>query len=263
MNILLSNDDGYRARGINILSQEIAKFANITVVAPDRNRSAASSSLTVDMPLRVSKISSDPYFVYSTSGSPADCVHLGSYRLMESKPDMVVSGINHGANLGDDVLYSGTVAAALEGRHLGMTAIAVSLDMRDKKHFQSAAIVTSIIINKLSDKPLLSNKILNINVPDLPLEDIKGIKITRLGSRHRADNIIDARDPKGRRIYWLGPPTDGEDVVEGTDFHAVSNGYVSITPLSVDFTAHNGLKDLQQWSQSLSQQFSQKVSSNV
>ncbi|HFB66648.1 MAG TPA: 5'/3'-nucleotidase SurE [Aeromonadales bacterium] len=247
MKILISNDDGFRARGVNVLADALSALADITVVAPDRNRSAASSSLTIDMPLRVSKISADPYFIYSTSGSPADCVHLGSYRLMENMPDMVVSGINHGANLGDDVLYSGTVAAAMEGRHLGMSAIAVSLVMQQQKNFITAAHFASEMVKNLASFPLEINKILNINVPDLPLDEIKGLKITRLGSRHRQDTIIDTKDPKGRRIYWLGPPTDGEDVGEGTDFHAVSEGYVSVTPISVDFTDHKAMETLHLW----------------
>lgn len=253
MKLLLSNDDGYRAKGISILAQKLSSSADITVVAPDRNRSAASSSLTVDMPMRVSKIASEPFEIFSTTGSPADCVHLGSYRLLDSKPDMVVSGINHGANLGDDVLYSGTVAAAMEGRHMGLTAVAISLDMRQEKHFETAAVIAEKIIRKLDQFPLTFKKILNVNVPDLPINEIKGIKVTRLGSRHRSDNIIDARDPKGRRIYWMGPPTDGDDVDSGTDFHAVSNGFVSITPLTVDFTAHKAMNDLNQWSQDLFQ----------
>ncbi len=247
MRILISNDDGFRARGIGVLAECLTAFADVTVVAPDRNRSAASSSLTIDMPMRVAKISSNPFFIYSTSGSPADCIHLGSYRLMPEMPDMVVSGINHGANLGDDVLYSGTVAAALEGRHLGMSAVAISLVLDKLKSFQTAAYFAEKIIKNLLTHPLDSNKILNINVPDLPLDEIKGIKITRLGSRHRQDTIVDAHDPKGRKIYWLGPPSDGEDIGIGTDFHAVSHGYVSITPISVDFTDHKAITVLENW----------------
>jgi len=244
MNILISNDDGYRARGITTLAETLSKTANICVVAPDRNKSGASSSLTLDMPMRVSKISEN---VYATSGSPADCIHLGCYRLMKEKPDMVVSGINHGANLGDDVLYSGTVAAALEGRHLGMSAVAVSLVLNGNKHFQTAATITAQIIKKLEDTPLPSNRILNINVPDLPIDEIKGIRLTRLGSRHRKDSIVDTKDPKGRRLYWLGPVSDGEDIGEGTDFHAISNSYVSITPICVDLTDYTAMDELKQW----------------
>ncbi len=247
MKILISNDDGFRAQGVNVLADALSGFADITVVAPDRNCSAASSSLTIDMPLRVAKISANPYPIYSTSGSPADCVHLGSYRLMQPMPDMVVSGINHGANLGDDVLYSGTVAAAMEGRHLGLSAIAISLVMKQHKNFATAAYFAQLMVKNLSSFPLQINKILNINVPDLALDEISGVKITRLGSRHRQDTIIDARDPKGRSIYWLGPPTDGDDVGEGTDFDAVAKGYVSVTPISVDFTDHQALQTLNQW----------------
>ncbi len=248
MNILISNDDGYRASGITTLAATLKKMADVCVVAPDRNKSGASSSLTIDMPMRVSKISEN---VYATSGSPADCIHLGCYRLMQSKPDMVVSGINQGANLGDDVLYSGTVAAAMEGRHLGMSAIAVSLVLNGNKHYQTAATITASIVKNLESMPLTANRILNVNVPDLPLEEIKGMRVTRLGSRHRKDSIVDAKDPKGRRLYWLGPPSDGEDIGEGTDFHAISEGYVSITPISVDFTDYSAMDELNQWVQSV------------
>ncbi len=244
MNILISNDDGYRAVGIKTLAEKLKQIATVCVVAPDRNKSGASSSLTLDMPMRVSKISEN---LYATSGSPADCVHLGCYRLMQDKPDMVVSGINHGANLGDDVLYSGTVAAALEGRHLGMSAIAVSLVVNKNKQFTTAAEIVVRVIKHLETNPLATNKILNINVPDLPIEEIKGIRITRLGSRHRKDSIVDAKDPKGRRVYWLGPPSDGEDVGAGTDFHAISEGFVSITPISVDFTDFSAMDELNTW----------------
>ncbi len=244
MRILVSNDDGFRAKGIVTLADMLSEVARVTVVAPDRNKSGASSSLTLDIPIRSEQIS--PNF-YSVTGSPADCVHLGCYRLMSKLPEMVVSGINHGANLGDDVLYSGTVAAALEGRHLGMPAVAISLASLNGSHFETAARVCLDLIKKLQEHPLPADKILNVNVPDLAYQDIKGIKVTRLGSRHRKDTILEDKDPKGRPIYWLGPPSDGQDVGVGTDFNAVQQGYVSVTPISVDFTAHEAISDLKVW----------------
>jgi len=244
MHILISNDDGYRAAGVTILAEALKTLADVTVVAPDRNKSGASSSLTLDLPLRVEKISEQ---LYSVSGSPADCVHLGCYKLMSQLPDMVVSGINHGVNLGDDVLYSGTVAAALEGRHLGMIAIAISSASLSGENIHSAAMICLDLIKKLTTHPLAADKILNVNVPDLPYEQIKGIKVTRLGSRHRMNTLLEDKDPKGKTIYWLGPPSDGQDIAEGTDFNALQQGYVSVTPLSVDFTAKDAMENLKVW----------------
>lgn len=242
MNILLSNDDGYFATGINTLYDHLREIAEVTVVAPDRNRSGASNSLTLENPIRAFKTERG---FYSVTGTPTDCVHLGTHHLMEQEPDMVVAGINHGANLGDDTLYSGTVAAAMEGRALGYTAVAVSLHGKQAKHFDTAAVFTLKIIKQLLKQPLQKNRIININVPDLPIDEIKGIKLTRLGNRHRADTIIADTDPKGRKIYWLGPLPDGQDIGEGTDFHAVENGYVSITPINVDLTAYSSFDDLE------------------
>lgn len=240
MNILLSNDDGYFAPGIKALAEHLQELGNVTVVAPDRNRSGASNSLTLDQPIRTHKTEQG---FYSVTGTPTDCVHLGTHHLMEQAPDMVVAGINTGANLGDDCLYSGTVAAAMEGRALGMTAVAVSLVGHHCENYETAARVTIEVIKSLLDKPLEKNRVININVPDLPYEKIKGFRLTRLGNRHRADTIIVDKDPKGKPIYWLGPLPEGQDIGEGTDFHAVEQGYVSITPINVDLTAYNSFDE--------------------
>ncbi len=242
MKILLSNDDGFFAPGINELYDHLAKIADVTVVAPDRNRSGASNSLTLDQPIRAHLTERG---FYAVTGTPTDCVHLGTHHLMNSEPDMVVAGINTGANLGDDALYSGTIAAAMEGRALGYTAVAVSLNGHNCSYYETAAKVALEVIQELIKEPLKTNRVININVPDLPYEEIKGIQLTRLGNRHRADTIIPAKDPKGRDIYWIGPQPQGQDVGEGTDFHAVEQGYVSITPINVDLTAYNSFDEVE------------------
>jgi|TARA_B110000196_G_C21054620_1_gene619154 5'-nucleotidase len=242
--ILLSNDDGYRASGLRLLARALENLADVIVVAPDRNRSGASNSLTLDAPLRVERIDSN---IYSVNGTPADCVHVAITGLLETELDMVVSGINHGANLGDDVLYSGTVAAAMEGRFLGLPAIAVSLVSEQTHHFDTAASMVYKIIEGMMDNPLPSDTILNINVPDRPIEAIGGIKVTRLGGRYRPDPVVLARDPKGRPVYWIGPAGEGQDAGPGTDFDAIANGFVSVTPIKVDLTDHSALDLLENW----------------
>lgn len=242
MHILLSNDDGIQAEGIKTLAKELRKFAQVTVVAPDRNRSAASSSLTLIEPLRPMKLDNGDY---SINGTPADCVHLALNGFLSGQIDLVVSGINAGVNLGDDVIYSGTVAAALEGRHLGLPAIAVSLDGR--QHYEIAARIVGELIPKLHGQLLKSREIININVPDLPYDQIKGIKVCHLGYRSAAADIIKQQDPRGEDIYWIGPIGLAENEAEGTDFHAVKNGYVSITPIQTDMTAYHSMAALQQW----------------
>ncbi|MDH3327062.1 MAG: 5'/3'-nucleotidase SurE [Gammaproteobacteria bacterium] len=245
MDILISNDDGYMAPGILCLAQELAKIARrVTTVAPDRNRSAASSSLTLENPIRVAKVSENIFAVY---GTPTDAVHLGLTGLLDHEPDIVVSGINTCANLGDDVIYSGTVAAAIEGRFLGLPAIAVSLAGSECKHYQTAAVITRKIIEQLMTHPLPVNTILNVNVPDLPLDEIKGMRTTRLGNRHKAEPAVKDKDPRGKDIYWIGPPGAEQDAGEGTDFYAVSQGYVSITPVDVDLTQHDAIATIQAW----------------
>jgi 5'-nucleotidase len=247
--ILISNDDGYRARGILALREALRGLGDLTVVAPDRNRSGASNSLTLEMPLRVEKAEDDVYFV---QGTPTDCVHLAISGLFPFEPDMVASGINDGSNLGDDVLYSGTVAAATEGRHLGKPAVAFSLHTDGlrgdaTRHFATGAHFARLIVERLVSAPLGRATILNVNIPNLPVADVKGIKVTRLGNRHRSEAVIRAEDPRGRPVYWVGPSGKSQDAGPGTDFHAVAEGYVSVTPLTVDLTNHAELETLRSW----------------
>lgn len=244
MRILLSNDDGVHAKGIQVLQQALCQIAEVTTVGPDRNCSGASNSLTLINPLRVQPMENG---FLSVNGTPTDCVHLAISQLLDFTPDLVVAGINHGANLGDDVLYSGTVAAATEGRHLGLPAIAVSLAGRDEEHFATAAYVTVQVIKKLKSHPLPADQILNINVPSVPIEQLKGIQVTRLGRRHKAETMTCDTDPWGRKIYWYGSLGPELDAGEGTDFHAVANGYASITPLQIDMSAYKSMDRLQQW----------------
>lgn len=248
MKILISNDDGYRAAGIVRLRAALAGLADVTVVAPDRNRSGASNSLTLDVPLQVTEVEPGVYFI---AGTPTDCVHLAVSGVFDFAFDMVVSGVNDGPNLGDDVLYSGTVAAAIEGRFLGLPTLAVSLCTRPgaARHFETGAAVAHQVVAGLLRRPLDPRLILNINVPDLPLDQLRGIRATRLGFRHRSEPAIPVRNPKGEQMYWVGPPGAGADAGEGTDFHAVAEGWVSVTPLSIDLTRHAALPELNQWLQ--------------
>ncbi|PIJ50492.1 5'/3'-nucleotidase SurE [Erwinia sp. OLTSP20] len=243
MRILLSNDDGYHAPGIQTLATALREFADVQIVAPDRNRSGASNSLTLEMPLRT--------FTYPDGGiavqrgTPTDCVFLGVNALMKPAPDIVISGINAGPNLGDDVLYSGTVAAAMEGRHLGLPAIAVSL--HGQRHYDTAAAVTCQLLRALMREPLRTGRILNVNVPDRPLADIRGFRVTRCGSRHPSDKVILQQDPRGQPLYWIGPPGEKHDAGPDTDFAAVDEGFVSVTALHVDLTAHAAQDKLSDW----------------
>ncbi len=248
MKILISNDDGFLAPGINILARALSALAEITVVAPDRNRSGASNSLSLINPLRIMK--HDSGFI-SVNGTPTDCVHLAVTGLLDEMPDMVVSGINEGSNLSDDVLYSGTVAAATEGRFLGLPSIAISLAGPKCRHYDSAAEIAKQLVMRLLSDPLPTDTILNVNVPDLPLSEIKGIQVTRLGTRHIAEPTIKTVDPRGRRIYWIGQPGPEQDAGPGTDFYAVNQGYVSITPLHLDLTHYKVLEQLSGWVQDL------------
>ena len=249
MKILISNDDGYRAEGLQHLVAALKSVGTLTVVAPERNRSGASNSLTLDVPLRVTRYDEDQYYI---NGTPTDCVHMAISGLFEQEHDMVVSGINDGANLGDDTLYSGTVAAAVEGRFLGLPAIAVSLVTNYEKaeggnHFATAGRIAAELVLRLQRAPLGAATILNVNVPDLPYEQIKGVQVTRLGFRHRSEPVIRSLDPKGKEVFWVGPAGAGQDAGPGTDFHAIANGYVSVTPLQTDLTRHTMLDDLRDW----------------
>jgi 5'-nucleotidase len=251
MKILLSNDDGYRAEGLRALDEALTPLADITVVAPDRNRSGASNSLTLDMPLRVVPFGERRFLV--VNGTPTDCVHLAVSGLFEgeSDHDMVVSGINDGANLGDDVIYSGTVAAAVEGRFLGLPAMAVSLVIQPDSgiHYETAARVAAEMVMRIQRSPLHQATILNVNVPDVPYDQLRGYQATRLGFRHRSDPIVKMADPRGRPVYWVGPAGGSQDAGPGTDFHAVANNYVSVTPLQIDLTRHSMLDDMRNWLQ--------------
>ncbi|WP_297365250.1 5'/3'-nucleotidase SurE [Acidiferrobacter sp.] len=242
--ILISNDDGYMATGLGCLATHLARTAEITVVAPDRDRSGASNSLTLLRPLRVSRAANGFFFV---DGTPTDCVHVAITGLLQHEPDMVIAGINHGGNLGDDVLYSGTVAAAMEGRFLGLPAIAVSLAAANPVHFSTAAAVIEHLLEALTPETLPADTVLNVNVPDVAYADLRGFEATRLGHRHKSEPVIAAHDPRGRPIYWVGPPGSAEDAGPGTDFHAIAAGYVSVTPIHADLTRHNALDALKVW----------------
>ncbi|HEY8521258.1 MAG TPA: 5'/3'-nucleotidase SurE [Gammaproteobacteria bacterium] len=244
MRILLCNDDGYQAVGLRTLASALAGLGEIIVVAPDRNRSGASNSLTLETPLRVERVEPNVYYV---NGTPTDCVHIAITGLLEPDPDMVISGINHGANLGDDVLYSGTVAAAMEARFLGVPALAVSLVLEENGHFDTAAAVARRLVEHLIAEPLPRDTILNVNVPDLPLEQIEGFECARLGFRHKSEPVLKALDPKNRPVYWIGPAGPGQDAGPGTDFNAIAERRVSVTPIKVDLTDHKALAPVGNW----------------
>lgn len=244
MRILLSNDDGVEAPGLRVLASALRSVGDITVVAPDRDRSGASNSLTLDMPIRTRKLANG---FNRVEGTPTDCVHLAITGLLEDEPDMVVAGINAGANMGDDVIYSGTVAAATEGRFLGYPAMAISMVTHEPRYFETGGRVAQQLVTRLCASPLASDSILNVNVPDLPFDEIRGIVATRLGHRHKAEPVVKTTDPRGRPIYWVGPPGPEQDAGSGTDFHAVRNGFVSVTPIHVDLTRHQALAEVSAW----------------
>ncbi|MFV2058786.1 MAG: 5'/3'-nucleotidase SurE, partial [Thiohalomonadales bacterium] len=224
--------------------QALSDIATVTVVAPDRNRSGASNSLTLDNPLRAQKQQNG--FI-SVDGTPTDCVHLAITGLLDVEPDMVIAGINAGANLGDDVIYSGTVAAAVEGRFLGLPAIAVSLVGETLQHYATAAQAVRRLVEKLQHEPLPKDSILNVNVPDVPWSDIQGMLGTRLGSRHKSEPVVKFLDPRGRTVYWVGPVGAEQDAGPETDFYAVANNYVSVTPIQVDLTRHESVASISAW----------------
>ena len=244
MKLLLSNDDGYNAAGLRCLARHLRPLGQITIVAPDRNRSGASNSLTLDVPLRVVPVEDR---VYAVNGTPTDCVHLAVTGLLDEEPDMVISGINHGPNLGDDVLYSGTVAAAMEGRFLGLPAIAISLASWRGDGLETAGRVARRLVTRLVETPLPPDSILNVNVPALADGAEPDFEATRLGYRHRAEPVVRGTDPRGQAIYWVGAAGPEADAGPGTDFHAVASGRVSVTPLQVDLTRHSALAGLAAW----------------
>ncbi len=250
MNILLSNDDGYLAPGLaalrEALQQSLQGLASLSIVAPEQNHSGASNSLTLTRPLHAQQVGEDSFAV---NGTPADCVHMALTGLLDDMPDMVIAGINAGANLGDDSLYSGTIAAAVEGRHLGLPCIAVSLAGRKEKNYAAAAQITLDLLHRLQQTPLEPDTILSVNVPDRPFENIKGVRATRLGQRHPSQAMISVEDPRGREVYWIGPSSNSQDGGEGTDFAAIREGYASVTPLQIDMTRHTQLDVLSNWLQ--------------
>ncbi|BCT91345.1 5'-nucleotidase SurE [Lysobacter helvus] len=247
MRVLVSNDDGVDAPGIRILAEGLREAGHeVIVVAPDRDRSGASNSLTLDGPVRVVELEPGRFKVY---GTPTDCVHVAITGMLEAEPDIVVSGINTTANLGDDVIYSGTVAAAMEGRFLGLPAVAVSLATPDHvgRHYETAARAAVEITARLKTDPLPADTILNVNVPDLAWADIAGFEVTRLGHRHRAEPCVPQLDPRGRNWWWIGAAGPEQDAGPGTDFHAVRTGHISITPIHVDLTRYQALEQVASW----------------
>ena len=244
MKILVSNDDGYFAPGICALAEALAPLAEVTVVAPERDRSGASNSLTLDRPLVVRRAANG---YYSVNGTPTDCVHIAVTGLLDFTPDVVVSGVNLGANMGDDTIYSGTVAAAVEGYLLGIPSLAISLTSKAGEHFQSAIGVALELVQRLARAPFGEPVLLNVNVPDIAPGRLRGIEITRLGKRHKAEPVIKLTTPRGESAYWIGPAGGAADAGPGTDFHAVDNQRVSVTPLRMDLTHAAQLSRAREW----------------
>lgn len=246
MNILISNDDGYQSPGIRVLADTLSSLGSVTIIAPDRNRSGASNSLTLSHPVAVRQ---EEDRVFSVQGTPTDCIQIAFGGLLDGTPDIVVSGINDGPNLGDDTLYSGTVAAAMEGRFLRLTPIAVSMASFNPQHYTTAAQVVKDLIVEIDSHDLSTHAALNINVPDLAIQEIKGIRSTVLGTRHAAAPAEPHQSPRGETLYWLGAAGQVNESGEGTDFNAVNNGFVSVTPLHTDLTDHSSVAALQDWLQ--------------
>ncbi len=244
MRILLSNDDGYFAPGIEHLARALGEIASVTVVAPERDRSGASNSLTLDRPLSLRRAANGFHYV---NGTPTDCVHLAVTGMLDELPDMVVSGINHGANMGDDTIYSGTVAAATEGYLLGVPSLAVSLCSKDGAHFETAARVAREWVERLQRQAIRKPLLLNLNVPDVPYEELRGTVVTRLGKRHKAEPVVRTLTPRNETVYWVGAAGSAQDAGEGTDFHAVAQRCVSVTPLQIDLTHTAQLAVVREW----------------
>ena len=244
MRILISNDDGYFSPGIVLLAEKLAPLGEITVVAPERDRSGASNSLTLDRPLTVRRAANGFRFV---NGTPTDCVHLAVTGLLDPLPDAVVSGINLGANMGDDTIYSGTVAAATEGFLLGIPSLAVSLASKAGRHLETAAGVAVGMVERLKRAPFAQPVLLNVNVPDVPPQELRGVEVTRLGRRHKAERVVEVETPRGEAAFWIGAAGDAQDAGPGTDFHAVAQRRVSVTPLQVDLTLHAQLERVKDW----------------
>jgi len=244
MRILLSNDDGYFAPGIEILARTLADIAEVTVVAPERDHSGASNSLTLDRPMMLRRAANGYYFV---NGTPTDCVHLAVTGMLDAQPDMVVSGINLGANMGDDTIYSGTVAAATEGYLLGVPSLAISLTSKRGEHFEAAARVGRELVERFQEEGFAEPVLLNVNVPDIPYAELKGLRVTRLGRRHKAEPAVKQTTPRGQTVYWVGAAGPAQDAGEDTDFGAVEAGYVSLTPLQMDLTHNGQIDSVRRW----------------
>ena len=244
MRILLSNDDGYFAPGLDCLATHLSAIAEVVVVAPERDRSGSSNSLTLDRPLNLRRASSGFYYV---NGTPTDCVHLAVTGMLDTQPDMVISGINSGANMGDDTIYSGTVAAATEGFLLGIPAIAVSLAGKELAHYETAARVVVDLVTRFEKKTHTSPWLLNVNVPDIIYDHLQGIEVTRLGKRHKAEPVVKASNPHGQTVYWVGAAGKAQDAGEGTDFSAIARNFVSVTPLQIDLTQYTQLEAVRGW----------------
>ena len=244
MKILVCNDDGYFAPGITLLAEALSQLGEVTVVAPERDRSGASNSLTLDRPLTVRRA---PNGYYSVNGTPTDCVHIAVTGLLDFVPDLVVSGVNLGANMGDDTIYSGTVAAAAEGYLLGIPSVAVSLTSKTGEHFESAIGVALQIVERLKRRPFSDPVLLNVNVPDIPAAALRGVEITRLGRRHKAEPVVKLQTPRGETAFWIGPAGGAADAGPGTDFHAVEAHRASVTPLRMDLTNDKQLTVAKEW----------------
>lgn len=244
MRILVSNDDGYFSPGIEALARELRAFAEVTVVAPERDRSGASNSLTLDRPLSVRRAANGFHYL---NGTPTDCVHIAITGLLDHRPDLVVSGINDGANMGDDTIYSGTVAAAMEGFLLGVPAIAFSLAEKGHAHLDVAASIAADLVRKLAPRLAEQPMLLNVNMPSVERESVQGVMVTRLGKRHFAEPVIKARSPRGETVYWIGPAGSAKEAGPGTDFHAVAQRWVSVTPLDIDLTGGHWMDPVGDW----------------
>ena len=244
MRILLSNDDGYFAPGLSALADALGDLGEVVVVAPEQNRSGASNSLTLDRPLHLKQAQSGFYFV---NGTPTDCVHLAVTGMLDAMPDIIVSGVNLGANMGDDTIYSGTVAAATEGYLLGIPSIAISLTSFEGKNFASAGQVARELVERYVRQPLKEPVLLNVNVPDIPYSELKGFEVTRLGRRHKAEPVVKTVSPRNETLYWIGAAGAAADAGPGTDFNAVERGCVSLTPLQIDLTHAGQMPSIVQW----------------
>lgn len=244
MRILLSNDDGYFAPGLACLAEALSVIADITVVAPERDRSGSSNSLTLDRPLSLKKSHNGFYYV---NGTPTDCVHLAVTGMLDTLPDMVVSGINDGANMGDDTIYSGTVAAATEGFLLGIPSLAISLARFSSENFSTAARIATEMVQRFENDKFHGAVLLNVNVPDIPYDELQGIEVTRLGRRHKAEPVVKSQTPRGETVYWVGAAGPAQDIGEGTDFLAIQRNRVSVTPLQIDLTRYGQVDAVKQW----------------